>query len=115
MDMTCVSLSSLLFSSLRPVLPNSKLMSVLRFLQSNKLVQELPYDIMAIGNHELYDYDIAYDMYTNFAPKLGDKYLSSNVNITVADSTGATVSVPVGRKFRFYFIVRTRVSRADGN
>lgn len=52
---------------------------------------------MAIGNHELYEYPIAFDMYKNFAPKLHGRYLSSNVNITVLDSkTGANVSVPVG-------------------
>jgi len=52
---------------------------------------------MAIGNHELYLYPIAYDMYTDFAPKLGGRYLSSNVNITVVEkATGKLVSVPIG-------------------
>ena len=35
-------------------------------------------------------------MYTNFAPKLGGRYLSSNVNITVFDKHNNSVSVPVG-------------------
>ena len=39
-------------------------------------------------------------MYKNFAPHWGGRYLSSNVNITVADPhTGAPVSVPVGSRF----------------
>ncbi|KAF8306030.1 hypothetical protein DL93DRAFT_2065823 [Clavulina sp. PMI_390] len=68
--------------------------------ESNKFFFDLPYDILAIGNHELYDYNVAYDMWKNFAPKWNGKYLSSNVNITVNDSTGAAVSVPVGSRYR---------------
>ncbi len=35
-------------------------------------------------------------MYKTFAPKLNGRYLSSNVNITVLDKFGKSVSVPVG-------------------
>ncbi|KAN0081639.1 Metallo-dependent phosphatase-like protein [Tylopilus felleus] len=66
--------------------------------ESNKFL-ELPYDLMTIGNHELYVYADAYDMYTNFVPNLNGRYLSSNVNITVFDSNGNVVSVPVGNQF----------------
>ena len=38
-------------------------------------------------------------MYKNFAPKLGGRYLSSNVNITVQDKYGNWVNVPVGGAF----------------
>ena len=56
------------------------------------------------SSHELYVYADTYDMYTNFAPKLDGRYLSSNVNITVADpkakpSENKTISVPVGNRF----------------
>ncbi|PSS37383.1 hypothetical protein PHLCEN_2v773 [Hermanssonia centrifuga] len=54
---------------------------------------------MAIGNHELYIYANTLDMYQNFVPKLNGRYLSSNVNITVADKHGKPVSVPVGERF----------------
>ncbi|KAI0692870.1 Metallo-dependent phosphatase-like protein [Cerioporus squamosus] len=67
--------------------------------ESNKFLFELPYDIMAIGNHELYIYNNTYDMYKTFAPKLKGRYLSSNVNITVVDEHGKAVSVPVGGKY----------------
>ncbi|KAI0090834.1 Metallo-dependent phosphatase-like protein [Irpex rosettiformis] len=67
---------------------------------ANKFIAELPYDIMAIGNHELYIYNNTLDMYKNFAPKLHGRYLSSNVNITVPDKHGNLVSVPVGERFR---------------
>ncbi|KAI6029162.1 Metallo-dependent phosphatase-like protein [Pisolithus microcarpus] len=66
--------------------------------ESNKFLERLPYDLMAIGNHELYVYADTYDMYTNFVPQLHGRYLSSNVNITVFSSDGEAVSVPVGNR-----------------
>ncbi|KAF4563059.1 hypothetical protein EYR36_003498 [Pleurotus pulmonarius] len=54
---------------------------------------------MAIGNHELYIYANALDMHTNFAPQLKGRYLTSNVNITVADKQGNPVSIPLGNRF----------------
>ncbi|OLL23372.1 Secreted protein [Neolecta irregularis DAH-3] len=44
-------------------------------------LKELPYDILTIGNHELYKPEIALDVYQNFAPFWGDRYLTSNVQI----------------------------------
>ncbi|KAI1791129.1 Metallo-dependent phosphatase-like protein [Ganoderma leucocontextum] len=67
--------------------------------ETNKFMFDLPYDIMAIGNHELYVYANTYDMYKTFAPTLNGRYLSSNVNITVTDTLGNNVSVPVGERF----------------
>ncbi|KAI5117468.1 hypothetical protein M0805_004071 [Coniferiporia weirii] len=68
---------------------------------SNQFIKKLPYDVMAIGNHELYIYNNTLDMYTNFAPHWNGRYLSSNVNITVPDpkNTGSNMSVPVGDRF----------------
>ncbi|KAI6043485.1 Metallo-dependent phosphatase-like protein [Pisolithus marmoratus] len=67
--------------------------------ESNKFLERLPYDLMAIGNHELYVYADTYDMYTNFVPKLHGRYLSSNANITVFNPDGEAVSVPVGNRY----------------
>ncbi|KAM5534183.1 hypothetical protein V8D89_008982 [Ganoderma adspersum] len=67
--------------------------------ETNQFMFDLPYDIMAIGNHELYVYANTYDMYRTFAPRLNGRYLSSNVNITVTDAHGNNVSVPVGERF----------------
>ncbi|KAH9935240.1 Metallo-dependent phosphatase-like protein, partial [Epithele typhae] len=75
---------------------------------SNEFLMKLPYDIMAIGNHELYIYANTLDMYKNFAPKLHGRYLSSNVNITVFDKHGHNVSVPVGDRYRKF---KTRKGR----
>ena len=47
-------------------------------------------------SHELYNYSVTLDMYLNFVPKFHGRYLSSNVNITIARCDGSVVSVPVG-------------------
>ncbi|CCO29084.1 putative protein PB2B2,06c [Rhizoctonia solani AG-1 IB] len=67
--------------------------------KSNEFLSRLPYDVMAIGNHELYQYSVSYDMHANFAPRLNGRYLSSNVNITVQDRSGKMVSKPLGSRF----------------
>ncbi|CAE6516238.1 unnamed protein product [Rhizoctonia solani] len=67
--------------------------------KSNQFLSALPYDVMAIGNHELYQYSVSYDMHANFAPRLNGRYLSSNVNITVQDERGNSVSKPLGSRF----------------
>ncbi|KAI0264244.1 Metallo-dependent phosphatase-like protein [Gloeopeniophorella convolvens] len=65
---------------------------------ANKFFDQLPYDVLAIGNHELYVYANTLDMHQNFAPKFPGRYLSSNVNITIAGPDGSPVSVPVGSR-----------------
>ncbi|KAJ4483664.1 Metallo-dependent phosphatase-like protein [Lentinula aciculospora] len=55
-------------------------------IDAHDFIKQLPYDIMTIGNHELYDYINTWDMYTNFVPALDGKYLASNVNITITKS-----------------------------
>ncbi|CCM03935.1 uncharacterized protein FIBRA_06087 [Fibroporia radiculosa] len=77
--------------------------------QTNQFIMELPYDVLAIGNHELYDYANTYDMYTNFAPHWNGRYLSSNVNITVFDGNNNTISVPVGSRYTKF---KTRKGRS---
>ncbi|KAF8058685.1 Metallo-dependent phosphatase-like protein [Lyophyllum atratum] len=66
--------------------------------ESNKFFSQLPYDLLSIGNHELYDYDVTLDMYKNFIPQFKGRYLSSNANITL-DVAGKRVSVPVGNRY----------------
>lgn len=31
--------------------------------ESNKFIRKLPYDVMTIGNHELYQYEVTYDIF----------------------------------------------------
>jgi 2',3'-cyclic-nucleotide 2'-phosphodiesterase (5'-nucleotidase family) len=66
---------------------------------SNEFFSQLPYDLLTIGNHELYEYTNTLDMYRNFVPKYPGRYLSSNVNITIEGPDGSPVSVPVGSRF----------------
>lgn len=48
---------------------------------SNIVFENLDYDLLTIGNHELYLADIAYQDYTSFSKAWGDRYLTSNVQI----------------------------------
>lgn len=75
---------------------------------ANEFIKQIPYDIMAIGNHELYHYGYTLDMYRNFAPDLNGRYLSSNVNITVFGENNETINVPVGERVAKF---RTRKGR----
>ncbi|KAJ7635196.1 Metallo-dependent phosphatase-like protein [Roridomyces roridus] len=76
---------------------------------SNEFFKQMPYDVLAIGNHELYKYENTLDMHRNFAPHFQGRYLSSNVNITVFDVNNKSVSVPVGSRFRKF---QTRKGRS---
>jgi len=65
---------------------------------TNKIFQYIDYDLLSVGNHELYVGAVTKDMYYNFVPRYQGRYLTSNVNITING-----VSKPLGslyRKFR---------------
>ncbi|KAF8733290.1 hypothetical protein AX14_003932 [Amanita brunnescens Koide BX004] len=82
--------------------------------ESNEIFKQLPYDVLAIGNHELYQYANTLDMYQNFVPRYKGRYLSSNVNITVTDQSGIPVSVPVGSRYRKFHTAKGRRVTALG-
>ncbi|KAH8673920.1 Metallo-dependent phosphatase-like protein [Xylariales sp. PMI_506] len=48
---------------------------------TNPLFEKIDYDLLTIGNHELYLAEIATQAYTDLAAFWGDKYLTSNVQI----------------------------------
>lgn len=50
------------------------------------IFKTLPYDLLSIGNHELYTPQIANDTYYNLAPNFGGRYLTSNVDFYVNGS-----------------------------
>ncbi|KAE8538919.1 hypothetical protein D1P53_005287 [Cryptococcus gattii VGV] len=54
----------------------------------------IQYDVITIGNHELYHYADALDIYEN-QERWGGRYVTSNVNITV-EREGEWQSVPIG-------------------
>jgi len=76
---------------------------------SSKIFTRVPYDILAIGNHELYDIAIAQNMHDNFAPFWKGSYLSSNVNITTSGT-----SVPLGSRYRKFKTEQGRKVTAFG-
>ncbi|KAI6100585.1 Metallo-dependent phosphatase-like protein [Pisolithus sp. B1] len=65
--------------------------------ESNKFVERLPYDVMTIGNHELYVYADTHDIASS--PILKGATSPQTVNITVFNSDGEAVSVPVGSRY----------------
>ncbi|WAQ82279.1 hypothetical protein PtA15_2A596 [Puccinia triticina] len=68
---------------------------VTRGTTSGKFLARVPYDLLAIGNHELYDLSVAQDMHDNFAKIWNGSYLTSNANITTSGQ-----SVPIGSRYR---------------
>ncbi|KAL5353178.1 hypothetical protein ACLOAV_001211 [Pseudogymnoascus australis] len=48
---------------------------------SNPIFENISYDLLTIGNHELYVSDIAYETFSNFSTYYGDRYVTSNVQI----------------------------------
>lgn len=48
---------------------------------SNPIFEQIDYDLLTIGNHELYVSEIAYETFSQFAKVYGDRYLTSNVQI----------------------------------
>ncbi|KAG9128442.1 hypothetical protein FRC07_011199 [Ceratobasidium sp. 392] len=69
---------------------------------------KIPYDIMAIGNHELYQSDVTLDVYKNFVPKLPkDRYLSSNAFL-LNPGNGIAITKPIGSRYRRFKTLRGR-------
>jgi 2',3'-cyclic-nucleotide 2'-phosphodiesterase (5'-nucleotidase family) len=59
--------------------------------------EKLPYDLLSIGNHELYTTEIANDTYHNFAPRWGGRYVTSNVDFNL---TGKPV--PFSNRYAYW-------------
>ncbi|KAJ3188510.1 hypothetical protein HK101_009121 [Irineochytrium annulatum] len=62
------------------------------------LIKMVDYDMLCIGNHELYVSGVAQSVYEDFAPFWGDKYLASNTYYITADNQ----TVPIGKKYRAF-------------
>ncbi|KAG0213962.1 hypothetical protein BGX28_003140, partial [Mortierella sp. GBA30] len=75
-------------------------------VDSNPIFEKINYDALAIGNHELMQNSVIEDVYSNFAPKWGKRYLTSNVFITDGLNNKR---VPIGNlynKFRLKYGTR---------
>nr|GAT50896.1 predicted protein [Mycena chlorophos] len=66
--------------------------------QSEEFFKQIPYDVLSIGNHELYVYANTLDMHTDFARHYEGQYLTSNVNITVFDEDGQAAVTASSRR-----------------
>ncbi|ORX95050.1 Metallo-dependent phosphatase-like protein, partial [Clohesyomyces aquaticus] len=66
---------------------------------SNAVFEHIDYDLLTIGNHELYVTEIAYETFSNFSKVYGDKYLTSNVQI-INPKTGQFEHI--GAKYRYF-------------
>ncbi|KAF2397990.1 hypothetical protein EJ06DRAFT_480977 [Trichodelitschia bisporula] len=68
-------------------------------LVSNPIWENIDYDVLTIGNHELYLSDIAYSHFTQFTGVYGDRYVNSNVEIY---NTTSKKYERVGSQYRYF-------------
>jgi 2',3'-cyclic-nucleotide 2'-phosphodiesterase (5'-nucleotidase family) len=66
---------------------------------SNVIFENIDYDLLTIGNHELYVTEIAYETFSQFSKIYGNKYLTSNVQI-INPATGQFEYI--GSKYRYF-------------
>ena len=67
---------------------------------SNQIFAMVDYDLLTIGNHELYNYTVAKDVYQNFVPQWGGRYMTSNVKIALPEPDAPDASyAPIGSLF----------------
>lgn len=66
-------------------------------LWSERIFSEVDYDIVTIGNHELYKWESTYQELDIVAPKLGERFVVSNVDYLSDDKTHW---IPLGNKYR---------------
>jgi 2',3'-cyclic-nucleotide 2'-phosphodiesterase (5'-nucleotidase family) len=66
---------------------------------SNVIFENVDYDLLTIGNHELYVTEIAYETFSNFSKVYGDKYLTSNVQII---NPATNQFEYIGEKYRYF-------------
>src|SRR2546430_2140226 len=66
---------------------------------SNAIFENIDYDVLAIGNHELYVTEIAYETFTQFSKYYGNKYVTSNVQI-LNNATGKFEYI--GQRYRYF-------------
>ncbi|ODH47650.1 hypothetical protein GX48_06267 [Paracoccidioides brasiliensis] len=68
-------------------------------IYTNEIFSTIDYDLLTVGNHELYVTEVAYETFANFSKFYGKRYLTSNVQI-LNDATGEFEDM--GNKFRHF-------------
>ncbi|SPO24302.1 uncharacterized protein UTRI_03570 [Ustilago trichophora] len=67
---------------------------------SNQFHAKVDFDLLTVGNHELYKYEVGWNTLTEFVPKTHGRYVSSNVQISHAGPRGgANVTYNFGEQF----------------
>lgn len=66
---------------------------------SNPIFENVDYDLLTIGNHELYVTEVAYETFNQFSKVYGDRYITSNVQI-INPATGQFEYI--GSKYRYF-------------
>ncbi|KAI1823143.1 ser/Thr protein phosphatase family [Xylaria intraflava] len=74
---------------------------------SNQIFDDIDYDILTIGNHELYLADVAYQTLNEISAYWGEKYLTSNVQI-VNQQTGEWEYI--GKTHRYFTTKRGNIN-----
>ncbi|KAJ5598370.1 hypothetical protein N7537_008454 [Penicillium hordei] len=72
---------------------------------TNPIFENIDYDLLTPGNHELIAADVAYNTFTKFSKVYGDKYLTSNVDICNNCQNGEPDEkewVSMGRRSRYF-------------
>lgn len=67
---------------------------------SNQFHAKIDFDLLTVGNHELYKYEVGWNTLTEFVPTTKGRYVSSNVQIShAAPRGGANVTYNFGEQF----------------
>lgn len=67
---------------------------------SNQFHAKVDYDLLTVGNHELYKYEVGWNTLTEFVPKTHGRYVGSNVKIShTPPRGGANVTYNFGEQF----------------
>ncbi|GKZ28918.1 hypothetical protein AbraIFM66950_001876 [Aspergillus brasiliensis] len=64
---------------------------------SNKLFRNLDYDLLTIGNNDLYHPDVTDEIVEDIVTYYDTNYLSSNVKVKINDT-----DVPIGEKYKYF-------------
>lgn len=72
---------------------------------TNPIFENIDYDLLTPGNHELGAVDVAYNTFNEFAKVYGDRYLTSNIDICENCQNGEPDEkkwVSMGNRFRYF-------------
>ena len=71
---------------------------------TQEMIKLVDYDVLTIGNHELFENEVAQNVHDDFASFWGDKYITSNsyIKSNVSSSLAEAGLIPIGKKYRSF-------------